>query len=124
MTQDHAYIQIGEQAEWLYTVEELTVDRIGEILHCAPSTVRRALEHRNIPMRPQGKHGRVYIPASELHAVAQLYRRGFTAAEIAEAMGFKSHVSVLKRLRLAGVETRKPGGVKLKPSERVAQRSA
>jgi DNA-binding CsgD family transcriptional regulator len=124
MTAEHAYIQIGERAEWLYTIEELTTDRIAEILHCSRSTVCAALRHRDVPMRPQGKHGRVYIPSSELHAVATLYRRGLTTDEIAKAMGFKSHVSVLKRLRLAGVESRRPGGRKLKPSERVAQRSA
>jgi DNA-binding CsgD family transcriptional regulator len=83
--------------------KNLSTTKIGTRAGVSADTVRRVLERNGVPLLPEGrrKYPRRTTPEQDAEIVRR-YVAGESATTLASEFGFRTHVSVLQRVRAAG----------------------
>lgn len=89
--------------------EGLTTGEISKRLGIAPTTATRYLTEAGIDVVAEATQRRYLISPDADEEIIRRYLAGENVGDLAKAFGYASHVSILKRLRAAGVPTRKRG---------------
>lgn len=115
---------VEDQIVGIWREGERSTTRVANQVKCSTNTVRRVLERNGISLPPAAS-GRVWLRKTTSEQDAEIVRRyvsGESAKALADEFGFKTHISVLVRVRDAGESVAAAGGrLRDLTSEQVAE---